>query len=446
LLVFGVFALLRFGPRRLSQIVAGVLLIFSPLFPILLIQVGWRVAEGHRAARGKASAPYLLSGTKPKQRVLWLVFDEMDQRIAFTERPAGLSLPELDRLRGESLFATNAYPLAGKTVFSMPALITGRLITKTEATGGPDLKLTFQDHRETGNWSAQPNVFSKSRELGHNSGLIGWYHPYCHLMGDALSFCSRDKELSFGLKIKLEPATTKNVLQSIRTQIKNAFTSMFRRAPLVGRGLRFFGFKRSVKNPPDPIFKKPPELKEVIQSHLSEHLKVYEATKNRLTDPRLDLLLVHWPIPHPAGIYSRARGEYHPENTSSYLDNLALVDQILAEIRQDLERAGQWDNTTIIVTSDHWWRVKVWEPKRDWTNEEAAASGGVTDRRVPFIIKLAGQNKALEYEPAFNTVLTHDLIISLLQAELTDPQDIARWLDAHRSVAETPYGRSKGDE
>src|SRR5262245_23726529 len=39
------------------------------------------------------------------RRVVWLVFEELDQRITFEARPTGLELPELDRLRRESLYA-----------------------------------------------------------------------------------------------------------------------------------------------------------------------------------------------------------------------------------------------------------------------------------------------------------------------------------------------------
>src|SRR2546423_46880 len=47
------------------------------------------------------------------RRVVWLMFDELDQRITFEARPPGLELPELDRLRRESLYADAARPPAG---------------------------------------------------------------------------------------------------------------------------------------------------------------------------------------------------------------------------------------------------------------------------------------------------------------------------------------------
>jgi hypothetical protein len=41
-------------------------------------------------------------------RAVWIIFDELSQAIAFGNRPPGLSLPNLDRLKAVSLFATAA--------------------------------------------------------------------------------------------------------------------------------------------------------------------------------------------------------------------------------------------------------------------------------------------------------------------------------------------------
>ena len=39
-------------------------------------------------------------------------------------------------------------------------------------------------------WSAQPNVFSRAREIGGATALVGWYHPYCRVIGGDLTKCS----------------------------------------------------------------------------------------------------------------------------------------------------------------------------------------------------------------------------------------------------------------
>jgi len=100
------------------------------------------------------------------------------------------------------------------------------------------------------------------------------------------------------------------------------------------------------------------------------------------------------------------------DGDSSYLDNLVLTDHTLGELRRAMETAGTWENTTVLITSDHWWRIR-----------------GKADHRVPFMLKLAGQKKPVVHEPAFNTVLTHDLLLALMEGELSDPDSVTGWLN-----------------
>src|SRR5262249_57955272 len=93
-------------------------------------------------------------------RVVWLVFEELDQRITFEARPAGLELPELDRLRRESLYANAARPPAVTSDVTMPALITGRPVVAAAPINVRDLELTFRNGK-TALWSAEPNGFSR---------------------------------------------------------------------------------------------------------------------------------------------------------------------------------------------------------------------------------------------------------------------------------------------
>jgi hypothetical protein len=110
--------------------------------------------------------------------VVWIIFDETDQRLAFEQRPAGLDLPEFDRLRHESLCATNAYAPGDSTAYSMPALTIGQRVSAVSVKRASDLALTLEDSGKVVLWSKAPSVFSAARELSVNTGLVGWYHPY----------------------------------------------------------------------------------------------------------------------------------------------------------------------------------------------------------------------------------------------------------------------------
>jgi hypothetical protein len=104
-----------------------------------------------------------------------------------------------------------------------------------------------------------------------------------------------------------------------------------------------------------------------------------------------------------------------------------------------MERAGVWDETFVLVSSDHWWRTEIWREGRFWTEEDRALTGGLIDRRVPFILKLAERNTHFTYEPSFNTVLSHDLLLALLRGELSSAAEVAAWIDSRRQ--EVPSAR-----
>jgi hypothetical protein len=38
-----------------------------------------------------------------------------------------------------------------------------------------------------------------------------------------------------------------------------------------------------------------------------------------------------------------------------------------------MEAAGVWDDTIVLVSSDHWWRVDDWQKEHLRTDEERAA-------------------------------------------------------------------------
>ncbi|HSE98210.1 MAG TPA: hypothetical protein VLD57_08105, partial [Blastocatellia bacterium] len=113
-------------------------------------------------------------------------------------------------------------------------------------------------------------------------------------------------------------------------------------------------------------------------------------------------------------------------------------DHTLGEIRAEMEQAGTWDETVVIVTSDHWWRASLWKQHYVWTDEDTPFTDD-SDHRIPFVLKLANQSRPFDYHNEFNTVLTRELILALLRGDVTTPEDVAEWLDRHRTVGETHY-------
>jgi hypothetical protein len=381
-------------PRPALRTMRRVAVLVSPVAFVTLGFGLWMFLEVAAGPVWRLVDPAPLKRTPPSlRRVVWVVLEELDQRVTFEARPPGLELPELDRLRRESLYADGARPPAGATEVSMPALITGRAVVAAVPFSPNDLELTFADGK-TGRWSAQANVFTRARTLGYDTALIGWHLPYPRVLGGSLGVahwrpsaaCESARGTTFG------------------ETVWNQWASLA--PPLNVRRLSAQRFE---------------EL---------GHLAIRAAT-----DGRFGLVLLHLPAPQPPGIYDRATGRLTAWNfagpAASYLDNLALADRMLGELRRGLERSRLGDRTWLVVTSSRWWRA-------------ATQYDGHGDPRVPFLVRPPDGGRAVHVDTGFNTLAAHDLILAILRGSVSDTADAATWL-ARQPVAPprdyTSHGR-----
>jgi hypothetical protein len=409
---------------RVIRIAPRIVLVLLPFVLITFSQSVWKVTRNlgvaHAAGIPASVAP--IARKKPATRVLWIIFDEMDQRMSFSERPDSLEMPQLDRIRSQSVFAVNAYPPAPLTYMSMPALITGKLVAKVTPVRADELMITFDGEQNAVGWSTQPNVFSEARLLGFNAGLAGWCHPYCEVIGGSLSKCDEVKEKNNDeITLKASMFLQAEGLISTIPLVPQAAIPVIQRLDFVNRIV----------------------TKGEREKYTVRYKRVLESALKAAVDPDLDLVFVHSPAPHPPGIYDRAKNDFSLESKNGYIDNLELVDHTIGELRSAMESAGVWDQTTVIISADHWWRTEMWSRGPFWTREDEAASGGKMDHRIPFVVKLAGEREQLTYTAGFNTVVTHDLILALLRGEVTSPSSVAAWLDRHRSITDSPYNRDE---
>jgi hypothetical protein len=374
-------ALIVWQHRLVAKIAATVVGIFSLLAIVMLVKIALVCLGVVQLQQcDNVSLPPAGPVREGQPRVVWIIFDEMDYRVVFDQRPAGLQLPEFDRLQGQSLFATGALSPADVTIMSMPALILGQRISAVSSKDTCDLAITLADTGATTTWTAQPSVFSEARKLGVNTALVGWYIPYDRMLGSSLNFCAW---YSFPL---YEPARAETFKANMGRQI-SALSGQFHT-----RGL-FIDM-----------------LRNGLQASLS-----------LVTNSTYGLILLHLPAPHRPGVYLPNNGKFSVLGTSKvtgYFDNLVFADRELGALRRAMETAGEWDKTWLIVSADHSWRESyLYDNKRDM--------------RVPFLVKSPGTNEPMTYSQPFNTILTHNLILAILRGEVTNQQDTVRWLDAH---------------
>jgi arylsulfatase A-like enzyme len=171
-----------------------------------------------------------------------------------------------------------------------------------------------------------------------------------------------------------------------------------------------------------------PHIRHIFMSVCQDSLR---ESLSLATNSIYGLTLLHLPPPHTPGIYLADKNQftYWPMNrVNGYLNNLALADRELGQIRRVMESSGQWDKTWLIVSADH-------------SSQHALLLYGTIDHRVPFIIKPPGAGESASYPAPINTVLTHDLILAILRGKVTNQQNLLGWLDANGKPIPTISGK-----
>ena len=336
----------------------------------------WRLVEPTPL---KAPAPSL-------RRVVWVLLSELDQSVTFEARPPGLELPELDRLRHESVFADAARPPAGTTEVAMPALVTGRPVVAVAPLSPHDLELTMADGK-TARWSTHANVFSRARVFGYDTAVVGSHLPYPRVLGSSLGLADWRPSVAF--------EQTRG--DSVTLALRNQWSSLV--PPVHARRLSI--------------------------ERLAE---LGDVALRTATNGRFGLVLLHLPLPQPPGIYDAATGRLTLWNfggaEAEHLDNLALVDRLLGELRRGLERARLDDRTWIVVSADRWRHA--------------------SDPRVPFLVRPPVGGRVAHVDGAFNTLGTHDLVLAILRGSVADTHGVVTWLTRYHSAPPkdyTPLGR-----
>jgi hypothetical protein len=379
-----VWSLVLWQHRRAARLAAIAVGVFSPLAVFTLIRIAL-LSLGLSHPAQSATEPSLPSPgpvSPGRPRVLWIIFDETDQRLAFEERPAGLRMPEFDRLRSQSLYATNAYPPGDSTLFSMPGLISGQGVAAVSVKSESDLAVTLADNGNVTPWSQLPSVFADARELGVNTALVGWYHPYRRVLFRGLNYCSWHPYPGWF------PAQAPTFGAAMLSQI-GCLASDLQHERLYANACR---------------------------QMMTESLSL-------ATNTTYGLLLLHLPPPHRPGIYLPDKDQFSllsQPAVPGYFNNLVLADRWLGKLRRALEDSGLWSQTWLLLSADHSWRASsLYDHRRDL--------------RVPFLLKTGGEPASMTYSSRFNTVLTRDLILAILRGQVGSRQDISAWLDAHRS-------------
>lgn len=368
------------GRRKTFAAALAVLVTLSPLIAteVVLSIARCRDYRPETFANGPL-APLIPPAYRP--RIVWIIFDEMDYRLSFPDRPKNLAMPAFDRLRAESISASNATPPADFTVFSVNSLVTGTRLTEVSPS---DPSHATADGSPL---STRTTVFSTIHAMGGNVAIDGWYLPYCRLFAGDLAQCSWHD------------------LDNSLTDTSGTFTES---VALQQQSLFEFGYMSPFRQ----------SLRARHRVGVIQAMR--EESRRYAADPSFDFVYLHLPAPHPPHYYDRATGTFTKRNAGaeSYPDSLALADLMLGEIREAMTSAGLWNTSTVLVSSDH-------------RNRNSITFDGKADPRVPFLLKLADATSAIDYSAPLHTLVTKSLLEAIFDCRIESPEQAVKWLQAN---------------
>jgi Sulfatase len=308
-------------------------------------------------------------GLPSAHRVVMVVFDEMDNEIAFTRRPKDLSLPNFDALRMTSVTFDSTYSPGPNTTESMPSYLLGLQVDSFRPLSANSFVALLKDGRRVLSDTAR-SIFSGPAARGARTALVGYALPYCRLRLTAMvDHCET---------IALVSGGTVNVQNE--------------------------GFWRAVAQQTQSLL----PFNE-RRAHIALLRVVIENAADLAADSGYSLVLLHLPLPHAPWIWDRRTNQFRVNilGDDGYLGNLALADRVRGRMRDEMTRRGTWDATTLIVTTDHPWRIK---PNQ----------GRNTDRRIPLMIKLPGMKGGEHIATPTNSIVVSSLLPALIDAQIPD--------------------------
>jgi hypothetical protein len=397
--------------EKIQFAAAAALGIFSFSGLLIFGQLIWCSVQSRNLNPSPSLHHAKLSATStPRNRIVWLLLDELSYQQLYERRFPGLELPAFDQLAAESTVFTHAIPAGEYTRYIIPTLFTGIPSDEIKVSSrGMLLSLRDPATEKWISFQQRQTVFQDAIDAGYTTGIDGWYNPYCRIMPAVLDHCFWTYRESTPANLSPNRSLSFDLLRPLHYLLLDA-------KHLFGHG------------PGAPT----DEARDIHQ-HTSDYRKLLAAGDADLANPSVDFLFLHMPIPHPFGFYDRREKKITTHHTS-YIDNLALADAYLAHIRQLLERHNQWDSTTIVVMGDHSWRTKlIWADSVGWTDEDEAASHhGEFDDRPAYIVKLPGQHRKAQIDPPFQALQTRALLDALLQNRLHTPADLQAWAASRR--------------
>ncbi len=400
------------APERVLAILVGVLVVTSP-FGALISGQGMLatyqynsldIVPGESLPAGDDDQPNPAANESsvPGSRVVVLLFDGLDRKLAFENRPSHISLPHLDRLANASVNAHQAVSPTHKTMHSVPSMLTGLPLVGASPQANDELALELANGTTT-SLAEEPTLFDATRQLGGSNAIAGYYHPYCRIVDgeiciwEAFKMASPDKSIP---RMVVHAGAT--ALDGLPTTLSQHLIPPER----LTRALDTHG----------------------ASMHADSYRRLTTQALRMVDNPAHDLVYVHLNIPHRPAIYDARSERIDDSAENTYLDNLALADRTVQEIRSELVTSGRWNQTALVFLSDHGSRS---EPTRWGLPADAGGDDGTAfaTRQVPFLVKPPSHGELPSIDRPIDARVLYDLVPALLAGEIASGEEIATFIE-----------------
>ena len=358
--------------KKINTFIFILLIIFNSLSINRIIQI---YGDSDKQVKTSSDLKFFKPNNKIEKndkKIFFLIFDTFDQY--YLEKNID-SFENLKSLYETSYVNKNFYTPAKFTLDAIPAILTGNSVKKTIVTIDGLYFYNLENKKIKFNY--ENSIFNQKGINNFTSSIIGFYHPYCRIFiikncYDTINFSKND--------IKL--------INALDVFFKLIYVDKF-----------FDIFNKIIVN------KDSSEKLENIDTHrLSKFM--YENSENFI-NIKSDLIFIHYPYPHlPLKTKGIIKNEMNNSNLSDYEKNLFLIDLTLKKIQSSLNK---YENSLLIVTSDHWFK-----------------EGHTEDKAHPsvFFSKIIGDNFYIEDLEAKNLSSIKKLITNYLNDEIKSNNDI----------------------
>jgi len=382
--------------KRAIKTVAIFFVIFFPFSCLILSKISTGIFYSSKSTKT------VFENNRPK--VIWIIFDEWDQYLTFEKRDKNIYLPTIDKFKENYFSASAVHQIAENTPLSLSSYINGYVTKNFKITGHNKIKLEFYN-KPSVLWGEEASIFSKLNSKKINSSVVGWFLPYDRVF---------EKHI-------------------VRTEYYSDKKMVFKAIRQIYTDLNLFYLLRPINK---LSFQKIPKLQEHINKIVLKKgsilfKEISASAKEVLTDPKINFCFLHFSIPHPPIIFDRNTKKIST-TLNSYSDQLMLVDKTIENIQNILIESDMWDSSTLILTSDHWFRPSLWNSFPELISISENDKKNAAERKnslVPLLIKMPYQKQTISYDKPFNAIVLHNLVLDIFDNNVSNETQLKSWLD-----------------